>query len=118
MCWKDFAESLAEILRLKGHEVQVAADGESALRLLENFTPQFGFLDIGLPGMDGYELARSIRRLPQGRDCVLVAVTGWGQDRDRERAQQAGFDHHMVKPVEMARVEQILRGGPRRASVA
>ena len=104
----DAREALAELLRLYGHEVDVAADGLTALDLAVLHPPQIALLDIGLPGIDGYELARRLRdRL--GRTVTLVAMTGYGQADDRRRSREAGFDHHLVKPVDPARLMQILR---------
>jgi two-component system, sensor histidine kinase len=104
----DFAESLALILQLTGHEVRVAQDGATALEVAAEFAPDFAFLDIGLPRLNGYELARRLRELPATRQSVLVAVTGWGQDDDKRRAREAGFDHHMVKPVEPDQILDVL----------
>jgi signal transduction histidine kinase len=106
----EFADSLAAILLASGHEVRVAHDGAEALREVEGFVPEFAFLDIGMPKVHGYEVARRLRERPQTADCVLVAVTGWGQEDDRRRAQEAGFDRHLVKPVEAADIETILAG--------
>jgi signal transduction histidine kinase/ActR/RegA family two-component response regulator len=105
----DFATSLATLLRALGHEVRITHNGADALAAAPDFNPEFAFLDIGLPGINGYELARRLRLLPAIRNCVLVAVTGWGQDKDKRLAQQAGFDHHMVKPVDPARIIALLR---------
>ncbi len=105
---EDFSTSFAMILRAMGHEVHVAHDGLSALEAASVFKPDFAFLDIGLPKLNGYELARRIRALPGAQHVTLVAVTGWGQENDKRRAREAGFDHHMVKPVEPDQVEQIL----------
>ena len=101
----DFAESLSLILQMSGHEVHVANDGAAAFDMAENFIPDFAFLDIGLPKINGYDLARRLREIPALKACVFVAVTGWGQEDDRRKAREAGFDHHLVKPVEP---EQIL----------
>ena len=104
----DSARSLARLLRLSGHEVNTAGDGPGALREIEATHPDFVLLDIGLPGMDGYEVARSIR---EGRDSgrpVLVAVTGYGQEEDRRRSREAGFDYHFVKPVELDTLFSLL----------
>jgi len=103
---QDAADSLAEALSLAGHEVRVAFDGPSALRLFHEFQPEAALLDIGMPGMNGYELASAIRSSPQGAATLLVAITGWGQQRDRAAARQAGFDFHYTKPVDL---EQLLR---------
>jgi two-component system CheB/CheR fusion protein len=96
---QDAAESTAVLLRLLGHEVQVAHDGPAALSVVPQFHPDIVLLDIGLPGMDGYEVARALRAQPQLRGLVLVAVTGYGQDEDRRQALAAGFDRHLTKPL-------------------
>ena len=96
---QDAAETLAEILRTVGYEVAIAYDGPGALVLASTFRPEIGILDIGLPVMDGYELASNLRaRL--GEACPrLIAISGYGQSQDRVRSRQAGFDRHLVKPV-------------------
>lgn len=104
----DFVNSLASMLAMAGHEVRVAHDGATALAIIGDFAPDFCFLDIGMPKMNGYELAAHLRRHPAGRAATLVAVTGWGQEKDRHRAAEAGFDHHLVKPVSFAAVEALL----------
>ncbi|WP_422927577.1 response regulator [Singulisphaera sp. PoT] len=104
----DVANSLARLLRMRSHEVRTAEHGEAALSELVNFQPQTILLDIGLPGMDGYEVAQAIRKLPTGESVVLVALTGYGQDEDRRRSQEAGFDHHLVKPVELASLLSLI----------
>jgi CheY-like chemotaxis protein len=97
---RDAADSLAVLLRLTGQEVRVAYDGPSALTQAGEFRPALAFVDIGMPGMDGYEVARRLRRQPGLKDTLLVALTGWGQEEDRRRSAEAGFDCHLVKPVE------------------
>ncbi|HYN79219.1 MAG TPA: PAS domain S-box protein [Lamprocystis sp. (in: g-proteobacteria)] len=104
------AESTALMLRLDGHQVQVARSGPSALQIAAVFRPQAVLLDIGLRGMDGYETARRLRASPQGVGLRLIAVTGYGDARTRERAQAAGFDHHLVKPVEPTILKEVLAG--------
>ena len=104
----DFSGSLATLLRREGHELLVAEDGLRALEAAPAFQPDFAFLDIGLPGLNGYALARALRANPATSDTVLVAVTGWGQERDRQLAQEAGFDHHLVKPVEPVKIREVL----------
>ena len=104
----DFSSSLATLLRSLGHELLVAEDGLRALEAAPSFQPDFAFLDIGLPGLNGYALARALRANPATRATVMVAVTGWGQERDRQLAQDAGFDHHLVKPVEPAKIREVL----------
>ncbi len=105
---KDVAQSLAMLLELPGHEVFVAHDGLGALEAAERCQPEVVLLDISLPGMDGYEVARRMRRLPGLKGAVLVALTGWGQEDDRRRSVEAGFDEHMVKPVSLATLQGLL----------
>jgi signal transduction histidine kinase len=104
----DAADSLAMLLRLEGQEVQVAYEGATALARAEAESPAIAFLDLGMPKMDGYELARAFRRHPALKGTVLVALTGWGQPEDRQRTREAGFDHHLVKPVESAALHRLL----------
>jgi CheY-like chemotaxis protein len=99
------------VLQRRGHDVRVAHDGAEALRMVETFRPEFAFLDIGMPKVHGYELARRLRENPETADCVLVAVTGWGQPDDRNRARDAGFDRHLVKPVDPEDIEAIIAEG-------
>jgi PAS domain S-box-containing protein len=107
---KDSADSLGMLLRLKGNEIRTAHDGLEAIQIAEMFHPELVLLDIGLPEMNGYDVARRIRQQPWGRDMMLVALTGWGQDEDRRRSQEAGFNFHVVKPVELAVLEKLLDG--------
>jgi CheY-like chemotaxis protein len=111
----DFVQSLENLLTGLGHEVRTAHDGEQAFAAAQEFLPEFAFLDIGLPKLNGYSLARRLRSHTATRDCVLIAVTGWGQARDRELARDAGFDHHMVKPVEPGQLRELLAREWRRA---
>jgi CheY-like chemotaxis protein len=104
----DAAESLAMLLELDNCSVQVAFDGLTALEVLENFNPDIALLDIGMPGMDGYELARRIRATRIGGDLVLVALTGWGQADDKKRAAETGFDEHLTKPVDPDLLTRVL----------
>lgn len=104
----DNAESLSQILRAMQHETETAFDGPSAVAAAERFTPDVMLLDIGLPGFDGYEVARRIRELPDGRNVRLIAITGWGQDCDKRRAWAAGFDAHLTKPVDPAALLSIV----------
>jgi two-component system, sensor histidine kinase len=108
----DFSTSLAELLRAFGHDVRIAASGAEGLGVAADYRPKFGFLDIGMPGMNGYDLARAMRALPGGEAIVLTAVTGWGQEADRQRARESGFDHHLTKPVEVDRIRAILETTP------
>ena len=105
---RDGADGFAMLLDLLGHEVRTAYSGKQALAAAEEFRPQLVMMDIGMPEMDGYEVARHIRQQPWGRDMVLVAITGWGQDEDRLRAEAAGFDHHRAKPVELDALDPIV----------
>ncbi|APA90464.1 response regulator (plasmid) [Paraburkholderia sprentiae WSM5005] len=109
---QDAAESLAMLLALDGHEVRTAGDGLTGLQLAQEFCPQAVLLDIGLPGIDGYEVARRIRRQPWGKQLLLVAVSGWGQESDRQAAADAGFDHHLIKPVNLDELTTVLSGQP------
>ncbi len=107
----DAAETLADMLRLLGHVTQIAADGPAALQAIETFAPDVALLDIGLPVMDGYELARRIRATPGASKVRLFAVTGYGQDEDRRRSRDAGFDGHLVKPVNLDAVVRAVESG-------
>jgi CheY-like chemotaxis protein len=91
-----------------GAQVEVAHDGASALSVLDRFHPRVVLLDIGMPGMDGYEVARRMRRHPGGGALSIVALSGWGQDDDRARSRAAGFDHHLVKPVEIHALHALM----------
>jgi CheY-like chemotaxis protein len=106
---RDAAESLSLLLQIEGHEVQVVHDGLKAVVALADFRPEVALLDIGMPGLNGYEVARVARQNSLGRGPTLVALTGWGQDRDKAQALAAGFDHHFTKPVEINRINEILQ---------
>ena len=108
---QDALESLALMLRLEGHEVHCASDGEEALALAGLRRPEIVVLDVGMPKLDGCEVARRIRAESWGRDAVLVALTGWGQEVDRRRSREAGFDMHLVKPVDPATICDMLVQG-------
>lgn len=114
---EDAAEMLALVLRKRGYAVVIAFDGEEALVMAEQHRPEVVLLDIGLPGIDGYEVARRLRARAfgagEGGGPVLVAVTGYGQPADRQRAREAGFDHHMVKPVAMEKLLPLLDSSTR-----
>ncbi len=105
---RDSAITLSQYLKLMGNDVRSAFDGEEALELVGEFRPDAVMLDLGLPKIDGLEVARRIRGQPWGVDMVLIAVTGWGQEEDRQRSKEAGFDHHMVKPVDPVALTDVL----------
>lgn len=106
----DSALSLAMMLSIMGHETRTANDGESAVTAAENFLPEVVLLDIGLPKLNGYEVAQRIREQSWGTSMFLIAVTGWGQEEDRQRSSEVGLNVHMVKPVEPAALEKLLAG--------
>jgi len=89
-------------------EVQVAFDGASALEMAKSYGPELVFLDLGMPGMDGYEVGRRLRQQSDMEDIVLAALTGWGNQEDRRRTAEAGFDHHLIKPIELTALENII----------
>ena len=103
----DAAESLALLLRVEGHEVRTAHDGPNALEVVGAFRPEVALLDIGLPRMDGYELARRLRGVPGLEATLLVALTGYGQEEDRRKSMEAGFDGHLVKPADPAALRAL-----------
>jgi PAS domain S-box-containing protein len=104
----DAAESLSALLRSLGAEVTTVYDGPAALEAMRTAKPAAAVLDIGMPGMDGYEVARRARAAPEGEDITLIALTGWGNDEDRRRSREAGIDHHLVKPVDLQVLEDLL----------
>ena len=105
---RDAAESLATLLNLSGHAVDTASDGLLALQSAEQLRPDVVLMDIGMPKLNGYDAARRIREAPWGKGMTLVAISGWNQSSDRESSKEAGFDAHLVKPVEFAALEAIL----------
>jgi CheY-like chemotaxis protein len=105
----DAAESLQLWLQMAGHDVHVAHDGTSAVVAAESVRPEVVLLDIGMPGMSGFDVARHLRRMPWGREMVLIALTGWGQEEDRLKTSAAGFDHHLTKPVPPDDIEELIR---------
>ena len=110
---QDAAESLGMLLEIEGHVVHVVHDGSAAVAAFTDFKPEAALLDIGMPQLSGYEVARIVRENLQERTVVLIALTGWGQERDKEQAIAAGFNHHFTKPVDPAQINEILRALPR-----
>ena len=100
------------LLNASGHDVRVAHDGPTALHVAGDYRPDVMILDIGLPGLNGYEVARQVRQHPLLGGVMLIAMTGYGQESDRQRAVAAGFDHHLVKPVNFAAVQRLLSAIP------
>jgi CheY-like chemotaxis protein len=109
----DSASSMALLLEILGNEVRTAGDGLEAVEVAASFRPDVILMDIGMPRLDGYDACRRIREESWGRDIVLIALTGWSQDEDVRQARDAGFDHHLVKPVEPAALEKLLETGAR-----
>ena len=105
----DAAESLQLWLEMAGHEVHTALNGPAALAVAESIQPHVALLDLGMPGLSGLEVASRIREASWGKDIVLVALTGWGQEEDRRRTKEAGFDHHLTKPVAPDDIEELIR---------
>jgi CheY-like chemotaxis protein len=108
----DAAESLAQILRSQGHETTIAANGRQAIELAERFRPQIIFMDLGMPQLDGLQATRQIRAQPWGKSLLVVALTGWGQPVDRKRSREAGMDMHLVKPMDVADIAEVLARAP------
>jgi CheY-like chemotaxis protein len=105
---EDAAEMTKQMLELLGHTVAVAHDGLQALQIAQAAPPDVALLDIGMPGLNGYELATKLRSLPQTRRTRLIAVTGWGTTEDRDRSKAAGFDMHMTKPIDVSALSELL----------
>jgi CheY-like chemotaxis protein len=104
------AQSLGMLLESMGHQVRTAHNGESALRTAAEFNPDVALIDIGLPDMNGYELARRLRQQPRFKNMLLIAQTGWGRDEDRQAAHEAGFDHHLAKPIDFEALFRLIEG--------
>jgi CheY-like chemotaxis protein len=113
---RDAADTLAMTLREYGHEVREAYDGAEALQIIEDMKPDAALIDIGLPVRSGYEVAKSVRRHRWGSDMQLIAITGWGSAEDKHKAEEAGFDYHLTKPVDTEDVSRLLFQGPRRVA--
>jgi DNA-binding response OmpR family regulator len=108
---RDAADTTAMMLRAIGHEVRICYDGRQALDEAPAFLPEVMLLDIGMPGLSGYEVAARVRSEPWGADMTLIALTGWGQTEDRIRSFDAGFDHHLVKPVHLRDLREAIEAG-------
>jgi CheY-like chemotaxis protein len=106
----DSAQSMAMLIGMEGHEVQTAYNGRDALALAEHFRPEIMLMDIGMPDLSGYEVAQRLHECPWGRHITLIALTGWAQKEDRERAASMGFTHYLVKPVDPAEVQAVIDG--------
>jgi CheY-like chemotaxis protein len=104
----ELALGLARLLKLLGHDVRIAHDGPTALDAARSFKPEIVLLDIGLPGLDGYQVAMQLRQEGCGRSARLIAITGYGHEEDRMRSREAGFDHHLVKPIEFRSLVTLL----------
>jgi CheY-like chemotaxis protein len=104
----DTANSIAMLLRAEGHDVHVAHDGLKALEIARSVRPEFVFLDLGLPGLDGFEVARALRREPDLQGVRIIAITGYGQESDRRKAVECGIDQHLLKPADPAFLESLL----------
>jgi PAS domain S-box-containing protein len=109
---EDAAYGLSSLLEILGHEVRTAADGLEAIDVASAFRPDVILLDIGMPRLNGYDACRRLREQPWGRSAVIVALTGWGQNEDKRRSQDAGFDHHLVKPIDFAMLQKLLASLP------
>jgi CheY-like chemotaxis protein len=109
---RDAALSMAAILKRRGHELAVAHDGESAIATAESFRPEVILMDVGMPGLNGYDATRRIRQQSWGKAIFVIALTGWGQETDRADSRAAGCDAHLVKPARVAAVEEVLQQIP------
>ncbi len=98
------------LLRIMGNDIRTAYDGQEGVQVAGGFRPDVALFDIGLPKLDGYEACRRIREQSWGKNVVLIAMTGWGQEEDRRRSHEAGFDHHMIKPVDPQELMKLLAG--------
>lgn len=105
---RDAAEALTMLLELFGHDATAVSDGSRAIETVRNAAFDVALVDIGLPGIDGYEIARRIRTIPNAKAMTLVALTGYGQEADKQRALEAGFDEHLTKPVKIERLQALL----------
>ncbi len=108
----DSVETLSMLLQVKGHEARVAENGEEAIAVADDYQPDIVLLDLSLPGMDGYEVAQRLRDRPYGSGLVLVALTGWSGREVQAKAAEAGFDYHLLKPVDWPDLEKVLEAAP------
>lgn len=104
----DILESLSMVIRVLGHESECCADGETGLECITRWRPHLALVDVSLPGLSGYDVARGVRALDAAPSPVLIAMTGWSREQDRVRVQEAGFDRHVVKPLDFAQLRTIL----------
>ena len=104
------ADSLGYLVEVSGHEVRIASDGEAGVAVARQFQPDMVLMDVGMPKLNGYEAASRIRQQPWGRAMMLVALTGWGQADDRRKSANAGFNHHLVKPIDMDDLIKLVSG--------
>jgi CheY-like chemotaxis protein len=111
---QDAARLLSTLLNLSGHTTHMEHDGLAAVSAAESFRPELILLDLGLPKLSGHDAARRIRQQPWGQAMILVALTGWGQEEDRRKSSEAGFDHHLVKPVDHAQLNRLIAAMPQR----
>ncbi len=109
---RDSVDTLSMLLRIKGHDARIAESGEEAIAIADEYQPNVVVLDLSLPGMDGYEVAQQLRARPYGNRMVLVALTGWSGHDVRVKAAEAGFDFHLLKPVDWPDLEQVLDSEP------
>ena len=109
---RDSVETLSMLLRIKGHDARIAESGEEAIKVADEYQPHVVVLDLSLPGMDGYEVAQRLRERPYGGHMLLVALTGWSGREVQARAAEAGFDFHLLKPIEWPELEQVLEAAP------
>ena len=112
---KAAADMLSLIVKTLGYQVRTASDGQAAIEVAGEFRPDVVLMDLGMPRMNGYDAARRIRQETWGKDMLLVALTGWGQDEDKQRTKEAGFDFHLVKPAEPAELQRLIEGSGRTA---
>jgi len=106
---RDIADSLTRLINVLGYEAKAIYDGREAVKMAADFAPEMALIDIGMPGFDGYEVAKQIRRQPMGANTILVAVTGWAGREDKHRAYECGFDLHVAKPMNLDRLKEVLK---------